>query len=144
MKGRVRKLLFAALIFVAPGCDGQAGAPASCSMPLEPYQPSGACREMSEQVTGVCLANTAQGKGLYILCAVDPTGNIFVLDAASDQKFNQSGWSFGPKNTAVGIFHLPPVSGQDEAACESAAQHPTTQAIPVCAPDAGAVDGGFD
>jgi hypothetical protein len=103
---------------------------------MTPYDVAAGCRGVREPVSGICYSNASQAKGLYLLCAVNDAGDVFVLDVASDQQFAAPGWTFGPQNFATTIFHLPAVPASYEAACEHAASYPGVDLIPACSADA--------
>ncbi|HEY6463711.1 MAG TPA: hypothetical protein VIY73_26260 [Polyangiaceae bacterium] len=112
------------------GCTGTGDG--ACALTMAPYDVAAGCRGAPESVGGICYGNVAQGKGLYMLCAVNGAGDVFALQAASDQQFHAPGWSFGPKNSAGPMVHLPVVPDSYEGACEQVATYPTVAAIPVC------------
>ncbi|MGH7296274.1 MAG: hypothetical protein ACRELB_15145 [Polyangiaceae bacterium] len=104
---------------------------------MTPIALPASCRGSPEEVEGICFSNSPDQKGLYILCAVDPGGALYVVSAEWGQEFNAPGWTFGPQYEATGVFHLPPVSITYESACQELAARPTVDTIPVCGIDGG-------
>jgi hypothetical protein len=64
----------------------------------------------------LCVPDPAIHKGIYDLCAVGPTHELFLGSVTQPVRVEEPGWTFAPVGTAD-ILGIPAASAEDDAAC---------------------------
>ena len=119
--------LFGGLAFAAActsfgsTASGTPDAATSGCSPLWPrLDPNRNCVLPPALADGLCVNDTTNLQGLYVVCAVGPDDQIFVKAVSGDATLGGIGWTFAPANLVVTRQGLPRANAAAALACEVA------------------------
>lgn len=125
------------------GADADAASTYSCPSNLEgfPYDAARSCFEPAAHVSGICMSvPTPSSKGLEAICAVDGSGQLYVLTVPTDASLSGSGWTFGPRSFPSLVHDSAALSTADATTCaeaESKLSGLTPRTDAMCSVDGG-------
>jgi len=111
-----------------------------------PYDATHGCFLPATTLTGICLDKPPppNAKGLEGVCAVDSSGELYVVVVSTDATLSGEGWSFGPRAFPSLVHDAAPLSAGAGAQCTAAEQLMTGGLQPPASAMCGTPDAGAD
>jgi tripartite-type tricarboxylate transporter receptor subunit TctC len=131
------------LAFVASACTSSSGTTETCGQTATQLDSSRSCEIGQAPATGACVQQTSvPTKSSVMVCAVSPTGDMFVFYTASNWSVSgKDGWVVARANPGMGTTN-DGLGPSDLAACNTLIGEygVRSQAVPAC----GTNDAGTD